>query len=159
MPVRDWGDIFLRQPKFYLRLSLTIDFSLSKGRFPTDNDFPVSIQAIDSSRDQFPTFCIILEETYGPRETDDWRNQGDNQSRESDSLGSQIGYPNIVDSLAMISDDINANNPVLFQDTYTSLDFGDLTQFDMVASEQGLFRLDSPSISPPDQFMETMYTV
>ena len=37
---RDWGDIFSHDPKVYLRLTLALDMSFSRGEFPQDCDFP-----------------------------------------------------------------------------------------------------------------------
>jgi hypothetical protein len=38
---RDWGDILSQNPKLYLRLTLALDMSFSRGKFPHDCDFPV----------------------------------------------------------------------------------------------------------------------
>ncbi|OHE99847.1 fungal specific transcription factor domain-containing protein [Colletotrichum orchidophilum] len=44
--IADWTDILASQPSSYLRLALTMDLSLSKGRLPEDGDFPVSLQGL-----------------------------------------------------------------------------------------------------------------
>ena len=35
-----WGDIVLRQPQLYSRLSISLDYSLSRGRYPRDDELP-----------------------------------------------------------------------------------------------------------------------
>ncbi|KAJ3528154.1 hypothetical protein NM208_g10337 [Fusarium decemcellulare] len=42
----DWTDILAFQPGSYLRLALTLDFSLCKGRLPRDGDFPHSLRGL-----------------------------------------------------------------------------------------------------------------
>lgn len=42
----DWTDILASHPSAYLRLALTVDLSLSKGRLPEERDFPVSLRGI-----------------------------------------------------------------------------------------------------------------
>ncbi|KAK1996476.1 fungal-specific transcription factor domain-containing protein [Colletotrichum falcatum] len=42
----DWTDILASQPSSYLRLALTMDLSLSKGRLPEDGDFPFSLRGL-----------------------------------------------------------------------------------------------------------------
>ncbi|KAF5004781.1 hypothetical protein FDECE_8738 [Fusarium decemcellulare] len=42
----DWTDILAFQPASYLRLALTLDFSLCKGRLPRDGDFPHSLRGL-----------------------------------------------------------------------------------------------------------------
>ncbi|WYZ43857.1 hypothetical protein EsH8_VII_000293 [Colletotrichum jinshuiense] len=44
--IADWTDILASQPSSYLRLALTMDLSLSKGRLPDDGDFPVSLRGL-----------------------------------------------------------------------------------------------------------------
>jgi hypothetical protein len=44
--ISDWTDILASQPSFYLRLALTMDLSLSKGRLPSDGDFPLSLRGL-----------------------------------------------------------------------------------------------------------------
>ncbi|TDZ46012.1 Cutinase transcription factor 1 beta [Colletotrichum trifolii] len=44
--IADWTDILASQPSSYLRLALTMDLSLSKGRLPEDGDFPVSLRGL-----------------------------------------------------------------------------------------------------------------
>lgn len=41
-----WTDIFAFRPSSYLRLVLTLDLSLSKGRLPQDSDFPHSLRGL-----------------------------------------------------------------------------------------------------------------
>lgn len=42
----DWTEMLSSRPGWYLRLALTIDLSLSKGRFPEDRDFPVGLRGL-----------------------------------------------------------------------------------------------------------------
>ncbi|KAM0335495.1 hypothetical protein ACHAQA_000543 [Verticillium albo-atrum] len=44
--ISDWTDILASQPSSYLRLALTMDLALSKGRLPEDADFPVSLRGL-----------------------------------------------------------------------------------------------------------------
>ncbi|KAI1964520.1 hypothetical protein LOZ56_006189 [Ophidiomyces ophidiicola] len=43
---RCWTDVFVRQPRFYLRISSTLDYALSRGRYPKDSDLPVVVREI-----------------------------------------------------------------------------------------------------------------
>ena len=61
--VQDWGDVLLRQPKLYLRLTVTMDLSMSKGSFPNDSDFPLSLQSKTKPGAQFPPYCIAMDDT------------------------------------------------------------------------------------------------
>lgn len=40
----DWSDIFESRPELYLRMSITIDMSLSQGRLPEEKDFPLALR-------------------------------------------------------------------------------------------------------------------
>ncbi|EEU34405.1 uncharacterized protein NECHADRAFT_21539, partial [Fusarium vanettenii 77-13-4] len=40
----NWADMFAFQPRSYLRLVLSLDLSLSKGRLPQDWDFPIKLR-------------------------------------------------------------------------------------------------------------------
>jgi len=65
--VQDWGDVLLRQPKLYLRLTITIDLFMSKGVFPTDSDFPVHLQSkVKPPGGQFPLYHISMDGTKTP---------------------------------------------------------------------------------------------
>ncbi|KAI0015600.1 hypothetical protein F4780DRAFT_773426 [Xylariomycetidae sp. FL0641] len=44
--IKDWGDILASQPGCYLRLAMTMDFGLSKGRLPKENDFPATLRGL-----------------------------------------------------------------------------------------------------------------
>ena len=41
---KSWSEIFVRQPRFYLRLSMTLDITISRGHFPIDHDLPLLIR-------------------------------------------------------------------------------------------------------------------
>lgn len=45
-PISDWQDILASQPGSYLRLAMTMDLSLSKGRLPEESDFPASLRGL-----------------------------------------------------------------------------------------------------------------
>ncbi|KAK9777243.1 putative Zn(2)-C6 fungal-type domain-containing protein [Seiridium cardinale] len=45
-PIKDWQDILASQPGCYLRLAMTMDLSLSKGRLPEESDFPASLRGL-----------------------------------------------------------------------------------------------------------------
>jgi hypothetical protein len=42
----DWSEMVLQHTNFYLRITLTLDLSLSKGQFPADADFPDDLRAV-----------------------------------------------------------------------------------------------------------------
>jgi hypothetical protein len=44
--INDWQDILASQPGSYLRLAMTMDLSLSKGRLPEESDFPASLRGL-----------------------------------------------------------------------------------------------------------------
>ncbi|KAH8682212.1 hypothetical protein BX600DRAFT_492282 [Xylariales sp. PMI_506] len=44
--ISDWQDILASQPGCYLRLAMTMDLSLSKGRLPEEADFPASLRGL-----------------------------------------------------------------------------------------------------------------
>ncbi|KAH9903732.1 hypothetical protein F4778DRAFT_735304 [Xylariomycetidae sp. FL2044] len=44
--ISDWTDILASQPGCYLRLAMTMDLSLSKGRLPEESDFPESLRGL-----------------------------------------------------------------------------------------------------------------
>ncbi|KAH6867574.1 fungal-specific transcription factor domain-containing protein [Thelonectria olida] len=43
-----WVDLLLENPHIYLRIALTVDFSLAHGQFPTENDMPKAFHRLDS---------------------------------------------------------------------------------------------------------------
>jgi hypothetical protein len=44
--INDWQDVLASQPGCYLRLAMTMDLSLSKGRLPEESDFPASLRGL-----------------------------------------------------------------------------------------------------------------
>jgi hypothetical protein len=44
--ISDWTDILASQPGLYLRLSMTMDISISKGRLAQEADFPVKLRGL-----------------------------------------------------------------------------------------------------------------
>lgn len=64
--VQDWGDVLLRQPKLYLRLTITTDLSMSKGNFPADSDFPPVLQSKAKQGAQFPPYHISMHGAKTP---------------------------------------------------------------------------------------------
>ncbi|KAI1342803.1 fungal-specific transcription factor domain-containing protein [Xylariaceae sp. FL0016] len=44
--IADWTDILASQPGCYLRLAMTMDISLSKGRLARESDFPVKLRGL-----------------------------------------------------------------------------------------------------------------
>jgi hypothetical protein len=67
-PVKDWGDVLVRQPSCYLRLALTIDLSLAEGKFPDDADFPVCLQSQNPDGPAFPRYLILLNDAGPPQQ-------------------------------------------------------------------------------------------
>lgn len=43
---RSWGDIITRNPQLYFKLSVSLDHSLSKGKYPCDNELPSWINGL-----------------------------------------------------------------------------------------------------------------
>jgi len=37
---KSWGQVILQHPKFYLRLSLSLDYCVSRGSYPSDHELP-----------------------------------------------------------------------------------------------------------------------
>ncbi|KAG5655217.1 hypothetical protein KAF25_001970, partial [Fusarium avenaceum] len=46
-----WRDILLRDPQKYLRIVLTVEFSLARGRCPSEEDFPQSLRSLQQRMD------------------------------------------------------------------------------------------------------------
>jgi hypothetical protein len=44
-PINDWGDLFVRRTSCYLRTVVTADLAFSKGQFPEEYDFPLSLRS------------------------------------------------------------------------------------------------------------------
>jgi hypothetical protein len=66
--IKDWGDVLLRQPSLYLRLALTLDLYLAKGRFPDDTDFPSTLQSRSQIKTDFPLYRITMMEEENTKE-------------------------------------------------------------------------------------------
>ncbi|KAI0008714.1 fungal-specific transcription factor domain-containing protein [Xylariaceae sp. FL0662B] len=47
--ISSWSDILASQPGYYLRLAMTMDLSLSKGRLADESDFPASLRVLFSA--------------------------------------------------------------------------------------------------------------
>ncbi|KAL5585813.1 hypothetical protein FOVSG1_013505 [Fusarium oxysporum f. sp. vasinfectum] len=66
--VTDWGHILIKYPDMYLRLTWTVDFCISQGKIPEDQDFPLCLRngsdkaqrASLDSRDKFDD-CQYLD--------------------------------------------------------------------------------------------------
>ncbi|CAG9983664.1 unnamed protein product [Clonostachys byssicola] len=76
----NWSDIFAFQPRLYLRLALSLDLSLSKGRLPKDSDFPLILREeapfTPSSAHCPPTsFIVGFDRTAVDTPTDDEKSQ------------------------------------------------------------------------------------
>jgi len=41
---RSWCEIFLRHPRFYLRLCLSLDYAFSRGKYPEENELPLLVR-------------------------------------------------------------------------------------------------------------------
>ncbi|PGH09318.1 hypothetical protein GX51_00760 [Blastomyces parvus] len=48
---KSWSEVFIRQPRFYLRLSLSIDFAFSRGQYPRDADLPALVRELHLRQD------------------------------------------------------------------------------------------------------------
>ncbi|KAI0141635.1 hypothetical protein GGR57DRAFT_403338 [Xylariaceae sp. FL1272] len=47
--ISDWADMLASQPGYYLRLAMTMDISISKGRLAEESDFPVGLRGLFST--------------------------------------------------------------------------------------------------------------
>lgn len=62
---RGWAEMFIRQPRFYLRLSLTLDYALARGRYPQDSDLPILVRDLpvtDMPRSSFLDATVRVQE-------------------------------------------------------------------------------------------------
>ncbi|KLJ05857.1 hypothetical protein EMPG_10711 [Blastomyces silverae] len=48
---KSWSEVFIRQPRFYLRLSLSIDFAFARGQYPRDADLPALVRELHLRKD------------------------------------------------------------------------------------------------------------
>ncbi|OJD10846.1 hypothetical protein AJ78_08247 [Emergomyces pasteurianus Ep9510] len=48
---KSWSEVFIRQPRFYLRLSLSIDFAFARGQYPRDTDLPALVRELHLEED------------------------------------------------------------------------------------------------------------
>ncbi|OAT09007.1 hypothetical protein BDBG_04585 [Blastomyces gilchristii SLH14081] len=48
---KSWSEVFIRQPRFYLRLSLSIDFAFARGQYPRDTDLPALVRELHLRKD------------------------------------------------------------------------------------------------------------
>jgi hypothetical protein len=70
----NWGDILLQQPGCYLRLTLTIDLTISSGQFPEDGDLPIALLPRERAT-PFPLYRISRSESNsGVEKTPDDQN-------------------------------------------------------------------------------------
>ncbi|KAK2933519.1 Zn2-C6 fungal-type DNA-binding domain [Fusarium oxysporum f. sp. vasinfectum] len=58
----DLADMFLKDPLVFLRISMTVDFSLSRGRFPSEAEFPKQLRAIQEE-DEIPDLTFLANMT------------------------------------------------------------------------------------------------
>jgi hypothetical protein len=52
---KSWCEVFVRNSRFYLRLSLSLDHALARGKFPKDNDLHALFSQLDVSDPNRPT--------------------------------------------------------------------------------------------------------
>jgi len=57
--IKSWGDVFMNQPSFYLRLTISLDVSIATGKFPTAADLPVSIRARITAKSKLPMYMTL----------------------------------------------------------------------------------------------------
>lgn len=86
--INDWGDVFLRRTSLYLRLCITLDLFLSKGRLPDNTDFPSALQSPSPS----PLYHISIHDTL-----------------ESNTKGWDVSYPDLSSNNACIDKYSNTN--------------------------------------------------
>ncbi|KAK2043777.1 fungal-specific transcription factor domain-containing protein [Colletotrichum somersetense] len=102
----DWTDILASQPSLYLRLALTMDLSLSKGRLPEDGDFPVSLRGLFTGG--FDPLKALLE-----RRREDTRNTDAGSLTDFDAAAMRVNLfrmqPRMADAIS--SDEDTATFP------------------------------------------------
>jgi len=62
--IRDWGDVLHYQPNSYLRLAMTVDFTLSQGKLPEDTDLPTPLQFSNRGGASVTSDTAILNQDY-----------------------------------------------------------------------------------------------
>ncbi|KAK2774854.1 hypothetical protein FQN53_003469 [Emmonsiellopsis sp. PD_33] len=59
---KSWAEVFVRQPRLYLRLSLSIDFAFARGQYPRDADLPAIVRELHL-RDGGPAIVEAVQTT------------------------------------------------------------------------------------------------
>ncbi|EEH42840.2 uncharacterized protein PADG_07660 [Paracoccidioides brasiliensis Pb18] len=52
---KSWGEVLVRQPRLYLRLSLSLDIAFARGQFPRDADLPSLVREFRPKDDSGPS--------------------------------------------------------------------------------------------------------
>ncbi|KAH7010070.1 fungal-specific transcription factor domain-containing protein [Ilyonectria destructans] len=121
-PVSSWTEILQLQPKYYLRLAMTMDLSIRNGKLPLESDFPQSLRGIFQDKLLMPSPLgnlglpnnspnpaasrveAALFETESPEEDRPWPHQA--ESNRSDS------------TISLPDESVVRNDPMLdFDDT------------------------------------------
>lgn len=122
-PVSSWTEILQLQPKYYLRLAMTMDLSIRNGKLPLESDFPQSLRGIFQDKLLMPSSLgnlglpninspanpasrveAALFETESPEEDRPWPHQA--ESNRSDS------------TISLPDESVVRNDPMLdFDDT------------------------------------------
>ena len=56
-----WAELIDENPYSYLRISLTVEYSLSRGQFPSEKDFPKVLQTLHRNHNYFTGYNALTE--------------------------------------------------------------------------------------------------
>lgn len=60
---KNWSDIFIRHPRFYLRISLTLDLAISRGQYPRESDLPPLVRELPMKGQRRSATDMLLEDS------------------------------------------------------------------------------------------------
>ena len=63
--IKNWGDVFMSQPSYYLRLTISLDISIATSKFPSAADLPASFRARITAKAKSPVY-MTLNRTPSP---------------------------------------------------------------------------------------------
>ncbi|KAE8141322.1 hypothetical protein BDV38DRAFT_268575 [Aspergillus pseudotamarii] len=92
--VTNWYDAFLSSPRAYLRISVSLDYSLATGRLPYDNALPLLVRQTPWAKKQqklpWTINHIPEEQAVNISEGDDSQSPGDDRFRFIEAIGDSI---------------------------------------------------------------------
>ena len=63
--IKNWDDVFMSQRSYYLRLTISLDISITIGKFRSAADIPASLRARITAKAKFPIY-MTLNSTPSP---------------------------------------------------------------------------------------------